>query len=96
MLDPPRPAAVAAVAACHAAGIDVKMITGDHAATAAAIAERVGIAGAGEAPSPGPSWPPLHAASYRARRRARVFARVSPEQKLRLVEALQPAGTSSP
>ncbi len=43
MLDPPRQAAIAAIAACHTAGIDVKMITGDHATTAAAIAEKLGI-----------------------------------------------------
>jgi magnesium-transporting ATPase (P-type) len=68
MLDPPRPAAIAAVETCRAAGIDVKMITGDHAATARAIAERIGI----EPDS--------------------VYARVSPERKLRLVEELQANG----
>ncbi len=45
MLDPPRDAAAAAVAACRDAGIAVKMITGDHAATATAIAGRIGLAG---------------------------------------------------
>ena len=47
MLDPPREDAIAAVAACRAAGIDVKMITGDHLATARAIGERFGLDGAG-------------------------------------------------
>jgi len=50
MVDPPRPEAVAAVAACRQAGIDVKMITGDHVLTAIAIAEKLGL---GSLPSPG-------------------------------------------
>ena len=50
MVDPPRPEAVAAVAACHQAGIDVKMITGDHVLTATAIAEKLGL---GTHPRPG-------------------------------------------
>ena len=49
-MDPPRPEAIAAVKACHHAGIGVKMITGDHAVTAAAIAREIGIAGAGDRP----------------------------------------------
>jgi cation-transporting ATPase F len=95
MLDPPRPAAIAAVAACHTAGIDVKMITGDHATTAAAIARQLGILGADDpelvltgvdlAALPGHAYPDAIA-------RASVFARVSPEQKLRLVESLQSRG----
>ena len=52
MLDPPRAAATAAVAACHTAGIAVKMITGDHAATATAIAGQVGLLD-GHEPGPG-------------------------------------------
>ncbi|MBM3147283.1 MAG: HAD-IC family P-type ATPase, partial [Actinobacteria bacterium] len=48
MIDPPRPEAIRAVAACRSAGVAVKMITGDHAVTAAAIAARMGIGGAGE------------------------------------------------
>ena len=95
MLDPPRPAAVAAVRSCRVAGIDVKMITGDHVATATAIAEQVGIlrpghrdavvTGAGLA-----AIPDGELADFVAR--AAVFARVSPEQKLRLVDALQSRG----
>jgi cation-transporting ATPase F len=97
MLDPPRAAATAAVAACHTAGIKVKMITGDHAATATAIASQVGVLdarGPGEgmvltgtelAALPSEDFPD-------AVERAAVFARVSPEQKLRLVEALQARG----
>jgi cation-transporting P-type ATPase F len=97
MLDPPREAATAAVAACHTAGIQVKMITGDHAATATAIAGQVGILDPREpgegmvltgnelATLPSEDFP-------EAVDRAAVFARVSPEQKLRLVEALQARG----
>lgn len=97
MLDPPRAAATAAVAACHTAGVKVKMITGDHAATAAAIAGQVGLldptqsgtdmvlTGADLAALPAEEFPD-------AVDRAAVFARVAPEQKLRLVEALQACG----
>jgi cation-transporting ATPase F len=97
MLDPPRDAATAAVTACRTAGIAVKMITGDHAATAAAIARQVGLldrhegepgavlTGTELAALPGDELPA-------AVERAAVFARVSPEQKLRLVEALQARG----
>ncbi len=95
MLDPPRRAARPAVAATHTAGIAVKMITGDHAATAAAIARRVGVLGDRDqdAVLTGAdlaSMPPEEYAD--AVDRAKVFARVSPEQKLRLVEALQARG----
>ncbi|MDI9888845.1 cation-transporting P-type ATPase [Streptomyces sp. HNM0645] len=97
MLDPPRPAATAAVSACHTAGITVKMITGDHAVTASAIAGRIGLL---TAPSPregdvltGADLAALPDRDYPdAVDRARVFARVSPEQKLRLVQALQERG----
>ena len=95
MIDPPRPEAIEAVAACQAAGIRVKMITGDHAVTAGAIARQMGLCG--------------DSCSYHTREvltgreiaeldqdrlvetadATAVFARVSPEQKLRLVEALQ-------
>ena len=101
MIDPPRPEAIAAVQACRSAGIAVKMITGDHAVTAAAIAARMGI---GEVPSQaasaarvdvltGRELEKLHDAELiEAADRVAVFARVSPEQKLRLVEALQARG----
>ena len=52
MIDPPRPEAIAAVAACHAAGIAVKMITGDHAVTAAAIAREIGLRRRRRRPAP--------------------------------------------
>ena len=98
MIDPPRPEAVDAVAACHRAGIQVKMITGDHAGTAVAIGRQLGLV---QEPTASPHRP--GADGQRARRAFRrtlieaaanvsVFARVTPEQKLRLVEALQARG----
>ena len=99
MIDPPRPEAIEAVATCQAAGIRVKMITGDHALTAAAIAMRLGIDGAAEA-----NGEPVTAVTGQQLERitdadlpaiaeeAAVFARVAPEQKLRLVRAIQSLG----
>ncbi|MDJ0632842.1 MAG: cation-transporting P-type ATPase [Xenococcaceae cyanobacterium MO_188.B29] len=94
MIDPPRPEAIAAIHACQAAGIQVKMITGDHIATAQAIAERMGIQKAGQVlafegqqlaqMSDGEITQAIEAGS--------VFARVAPSQKLQLVEALQSKG----
>jgi cation-transporting P-type ATPase F len=99
MLDPPRAAATAAVAACHTAGIAVKMITGDHAGTATAIAGQVGLLDHHDegndrgAVLTGPELAALPAEAFpEAVDRASVFARVSPEQKLRLVEVLQGRG----
>ncbi len=93
MMDPPRPAAVTAVAACHHAGVSVKMITGDHAVTAAAIAQEIGIAGAGDGAVTGAEMAALHDDEFiEVADRTNVFARVTPEQKLRLVEALQSKG----
>ncbi|HEX6197080.1 MAG TPA: cation-transporting P-type ATPase [Jiangellaceae bacterium] len=97
MLDPPRAAATAAVAACQTAGIAVKMITGDHTATADAIAGKVGMFDGDERPEgvvlTGTDLATLEADELaEAVDRASVLARVSPEQKLRLVEALQARG----
>ncbi len=92
LIDPPRDEAVAAVAACRAAGIDIKMITGDHAGTAAAIARALGLRNATEVLT-GAEIDTLPAAELEARAlRVDVFARTSPEHKLRLVEALQAGG----
>ena len=97
MHDPPRAAATAAVAACRTAGIAVKMITGDHAATATAIARQVGLLD-GHARTDGLVLTGAELAALpdeeflSAVERTSVFARVSPEQKLRLVEALQAQG----
>ncbi|MGV7752960.1 cation-transporting P-type ATPase [Mycobacterium kansasii] len=97
MLDPPRAAASSAVAACHTAGIAVKMITGDHAGTATAIAAKVGLLDDEEptagAVLTGAELAVLSSDDYPdAVDRAKLFARVSPEQKLRLVQALQDRG----
>jgi Ca2+-transporting ATPase len=99
MIDPPRPEAVLAVATCQAAGIRVKMITGDHAVTAAAIAARLGLDGAAAADGKlvaavtGQELERISDAELPATADAvPVFARVAPEQKLRLVRALQSLG----
>ena len=97
MLDPPRPEAMAAVARCQAAGIAVKMITGDHVATARAIAGRLRLGGevrdGGLEVLSGADLAALPEGELAdAIERASVFARVAPEQKLRLVEALQARG----
>ena len=92
LIDPPRPEAIAAVAECRAAGIRVKMITGDHAGTAAAIAAQIGL----ETPNrvlTGADLDRLDEAELALEvASVDVFARTSPEHKLRLVTALQAAG----
>jgi Ca2+-transporting ATPase len=93
MIDPPRAEAIAAVAACHAAGIDVKMITGDHLGTARAIGRELGLLQAGAAAMTGAQLARLDDSALRpVAVRTNVFARVSPGQKLRLVRALQQEG----
>ncbi len=87
MIDPPREEAARAVETCRQAGIDVKMITGDHVETARAIGARVGLEGdAMTGAALDADVPPERIRS------TAVFARVSPEQKLRLVRALQDDG----
>ncbi len=93
MIDPPRPRAIAAVRTCHAAGIRVKMITGDHPYTALAIARQLGIADDDTAALTGKQLTELDDMALRqAAGAVDVFARVEPEQKLRLVKALQANG----
>lgn len=93
IMDPPREEAIRAVAVCHAAGIRVKMITGDHAVTAAAIARAMGIRVAGDRALTGAEIERMDEAALRqAVREVDVFARASPEHKLRLVEAMQANG----
>ncbi|MCS6802222.1 MAG: HAD-IC family P-type ATPase [Chloroflexota bacterium] len=93
LIDPPRPEAIAAVAACHGAGITVKMITGDHASTALAIGRQLGLADAGDRAVTGAELERLSDDEMvDVVRTANVFARVAPEHKLRLVRALQRQG----
>jgi cation-transporting ATPase F len=93
MIDPPRPRALAAVRTCQAAGIRVKMITGDHPATALTIAGQLGIVGRGASVLTGRELAGIDAeALRRVAAEVDVFARVEPEQKLRLVRALQANG----
>ena len=112
MIDPPRPEAIAAVRRCRSAGILVKMITGDHLATARAIASQIGLddddilqllARVLESLVDQDSPEPLAVSGRELERlsgdalvdtaeRAAVFARVAPEQKLRLVQSLQTRG----
>jgi magnesium-transporting ATPase (P-type) len=92
LADPPREEAIRAVAACRSAGIKVKMITGDHAATAQAIGRQLGLDEAVQAMT-GAELETLDDAQLRqAVGEVDVFARASPEHKLRLVEALQANG----
>jgi Ca2+-transporting ATPase len=94
MIDPPRPEAIAAVQQCQAAGIAVKMITGDHVLTATAIARTLGLSERTQ--TPGLSGVELAELDDQrladAAEQVSVFARVTPEQKLRLVSALQSRG----
>lgn len=94
MIDPPRQEAINAVQACQNAGIQVKMITGDHAVTAKAIASRMGLSKNREVLAfTGQQLAKMEQQELsRAVEDGSVFARVAPEQKLRLVEALQSKG----
>ncbi len=98
MIDPPRLEAIRAVRQCQNAGIEVKMITGDHQGTAVAIAKQLGLRG-----GQGSDGQPVAFTGKQLEEisddrlpaeaeRAAVFARVAPEQKLRLVRALQARG----
>jgi calcium-translocating P-type ATPase len=92
--DPPRDEVPAAIASCRAAGVQVKMITGDHPATARAIADRCGI-DVGRGVLTGRELDALDDEAIAARvRDVHVFARTTPEHKLRLVHALQTHGHS--
>lgn len=90
--DPPREEAIRAVKTCQSAGIRIKMITGDHAITARAIGIQMGI-GDGDAAIDGATLDEYgNHELLQAADRTDIFARVSPEQKLRLVTALQENG----
>ena len=89
LLDPPRKEAIEAVRECHGGGIRVTMITGDHRITAAAIAGMLGL-GDGKTAITGAEIEDMDTATLQERVRAvDVFARASPEHKLRLVKAIQ-------
>ncbi|WP_295402509.1 HAD-IC family P-type ATPase [uncultured Thiocystis sp.] len=92
LLDPPRQEAIEAVKACHDGGIRVTMITGDHKITAAAIARMLGI-GDGKTAVAGAEIEEMNEAALQETvRNVDVFARASPEHKLRLVKAIQANG----
>jgi calcium-translocating P-type ATPase len=94
LIDPPRPEAVDAVAECRAAGIRVKMITGDHAGTAAAIGAQIGLQNSNRVLT-GLDLDKLDDAQLALEVAGTdIFARTSPEHKLRLVTALQANGLS--
>ena len=89
LLDPPRKEAIEAVKECHGGRIRVTMITGDHKITAAAIAKMLGI-GDGKTAITGAEIEEMNEATLQERvRNVDVFARASPEHKLRLVKAIQ-------
>ncbi len=94
MIDPPRPEAIAAVHACRNAGIQIKMITGDHISTARAIAKRMHLQQAEDVVAfEGRALVDMDDAQLaEVVESGDVFARVAPAQKLRLVEALQAKG----
>jgi Ca2+-transporting ATPase len=92
MYDPPRPEAIKAVQISQEAGILVKMITGDHPLTAAAVAQQVGIKQASNVLTGAQLSQLKDEELVDAVMETGVFARVTPEQKLRLVEAMQAKG----
>jgi len=101
MLDPPRREAIEAVRRCHSAGIRVKMITGDHALTARAIAGQLNLSALNRDGSVSEKLEALSGSELERMNdealrecvdRVSVFARVTPEQKLRLVKAMQAEG----
>ena len=93
MIDPPRPEAKQAVAVCRKAGIKPVMITGDHVVTASAIAREIGILRPGDEAVTGTQLDKMSDAELDQRvRNISVYARVSPENKIRIVKAWQRQG----
>jgi potassium/sodium efflux P-type ATPase len=92
IIDPPREETIQAIKSCHSAGINVKMITGDHKATARAIAMELGLSENGNVLT-GAELAEMDDATFsEAIRGTNIFARVAPKHKLRLVKALQSKG----
>jgi Ca2+-transporting ATPase len=92
LLDPPRPEAASAIAECHRAGIHVAMITGDHALTARAVGAEIGLL-EGERVLTGAEIAVMSDGDlYDAVPDVRIYARVDPEHKLRIIEALKRRG----
>ncbi len=96
MIDPPRAEAIASVRICQTAGIQVKMITGDHALTARSVAQQLGLRGGEKGELITVTGGEMEKVSEQdlpeMAERTAVFARVAPEQKLKLVRALQARG----
>ncbi|MGR8931967.1 MAG: cation-transporting P-type ATPase [Gammaproteobacteria bacterium] len=92
MIDPPRPDAISAIAACYRAGVQVKMITGDHPITALAIARQLGMKNTARVVS-GVELQTATVDQYAELvQQYDIYARIAPEQKLQLVQALQANG----
>jgi len=93
LIDPPRPEAIEAVRICRDAGIVPVMITGDHPATALAIARQLGVISDAEEPITGRELAIMPESEFGQRvKKTHVYARVDPAQKLRIVDALQKQG----
>lgn len=93
MYDPPRPEAIDAIARCRDAGVLISMVTGDHLNTAVAIARQMGLLGAGDLAVTGQDFAEISdAKALEIVDRIRVFARMSPQQKLRVVKLLKCRG----
>lgn len=93
MIDPPRPEAKAAVAVCREAGIKPVMITGDHIITASAVAGELGILSEGDEVMTGARLDALSDEEFDEKvKHISVYARVSPENKIRIVKAWQKSG----